>query len=101
MKRDSENIRKEWNEDEQRLRGQEIDNNQNSLPVVQPEIVGDKQDLKQYAFSREKINRQVAESNHQQEQAVQSQLKVAPMQAVQRQDELQQKGASISKMICL
>lgn len=94
VRRDAENVRKEWNEDEQRLGGQKINSNQNSLPVVQPEIVGDRQDLlhSQYdALSREKINRQVAElKNHQ--QAGQSQLKVASMPAVQRQDELQQKA---------
>lgn len=90
VRRDAENVRKEWNEGEQK-----IDSNQNSLPVVQPEIVGDRQDQRrsQYdALSREEMNRQVAESRNLQEQAAQPQLKVASMLPVQRQDELQQKA---------
>lgn len=88
VRRDAENVRKEWNEGEQK-----IDSNQNSLPVVQPEIVGDRQDRSQYdALSREEMNRQVAELRNLQEQAAQPQLKVASMLPVQRQDELQQKA---------
>lgn len=95
VRRDAENVRKEWNEDEQSLGGQKIDSNQNSLPVVQPEIVGDRQDQRrsQYdALSREEINRQVAELRNHREQAAQPQLKVASTLPVQRQDELQQKA---------
>lgn len=103
MRRDAENVRKEWNEDEQSLGGQKIDSNQNSLPVVQPEIVGDRQDQRrsQYdALSREEINRQVAELRNHQEQAAQPQLKVASMLPVQRQDELQ-KGACFLNVLYL
>ncbi|KAK2557616.1 Golgi integral membrane protein 4, partial [Acropora cervicornis] len=95
VRRDAKNVRKEWNEDEQSLGEQKIDSNQNSLPVVQPEIVGDRQDQRrsQYdALSREEINRQVAELRNHREQAAQPQLKVASMLPVQRQDELQQKA---------
>lgn len=98
MRRDAENVRKEWNEDEQSLGGQKIDSNQNSLPVVQPEIVGDRQYQRrsQYdALSREEINRQVAELRNQ------PQLKVASMLPVQRQDELQQKGACFLNVLYL
>lgn len=104
MRRDAENVRKEWNEDEQSLGGQKIDSNQNSLPVVQPEIVGDRQDQRrsQYdALSREEINRQVAELRNHREQAAQPQLKVASMLPVQRQDELQQKGACFLNVLYL